>query len=153
MFKSRQFMCFHNWHPMQTSYSPPLPPSSFPSFHTLVLVLINGCFSNTDPEWWFGDLGLNTPSLIGVHAFLKEEWDLKNKGSFPKECWSMTFCKSPQGGASLSKNMYRVPWSVSLTSSDCMPSWSLLISAANGSENKHSPLGTQEPLKGSAPGC
>lgn len=32
-----------------------LPP--FPHFHTLVLVLINGCFSNTDLEWWFQDLG------------------------------------------------------------------------------------------------
>lgn len=47
---------------MQTSFSPPLPPSSFPSFHTLVLVLINGCFSNMDPEWWFEDVGL-TPFL------------------------------------------------------------------------------------------
>ena len=44
MFKSRQFMCFHNWHLMQTSFSPPLPLSSFPSFHTLVLVLINVAF-------------------------------------------------------------------------------------------------------------
>lgn len=29
----------------------PLPPTPFPSFHTLVLVLINGCFSSkTDPD-------------------------------------------------------------------------------------------------------
>ena len=36
----------------------PLPPTPFPSFHTLVLVLITGCFSSTDPEWWFEDVGL-----------------------------------------------------------------------------------------------
>lgn len=76
---------------MQTSFSPPLPPSSFPSFHTLVLVLINGCFSNMDPEWWFEDLGLTlflnlVPGMsASCHTCLserKEQRAFQNKGFF-----------------------------------------------------------------------